>query len=394
MTVAITGLGLLTAAGRGADATEAALRAGRDGLGPLTRFGSPRCGHLPVAEVRGVEEAPRTVALARPALADALASAGLAADALGALRVGLAVGCTVGGMPETERALAALAREERAVSPDVWPEVWAGHETGAITAALAAAFGLRGPALTIANACASGAQALADGADLLAAGLADVVVAGGVDALCRLTLNGFASLLAVDPAGCRPFDASRGGMSLGEGAAFLVLEPLERARARGARPLALLAGAGSTCDAYHPTRPEPEGRGAEAAMRAALAAAGLAPGAIDYVNAHGTGTPDNDRAEGRALRRLFGDALPPVSSTKRAFGHTLGAAGAIEAAVCVLALERGFLPGTPGFAAPDPECALVPLAESRPGAPRACLSNSFGFGGANTALVLSAPEGA
>lgn len=395
MKVAITGLGLLTAAGRGADATEAALRAGRDGLGRLSRFASPRCGHLPVAEVRGVEEAPRTVALARPALADALASAGLDGGqaALASLRVGLAVGCTVGGMPETERALAALAREERPVSPEAWPEVWAGHETGATTAALAAAFGLRGPALTIANACASGAQALADGADLLAAGLADVVVAGGVDALCRLTLNGFASLLAVDPAGCRPFDARRGGMSLGEGAAFLVLEPLERARARGARPLALLAGTGSTCDAHHPTRPEPEGRGAEAAMRAALAAAGLEPGAIDYVNAHGTGTPDNDRAEGRALRRLFGEALPPVSSTKRAFGHTLGAAGAIEAAVCVLALERGFLPGTPGFATPDPECALTPLAASRPGAPRACLSNSFGFGGANTALVLRAPEG-
>ncbi len=391
MKVAITGVGIVSALGRGLDATEAALRAHRSGLGPLRRFASPRCGHLPVAEAAAPAAGEAgSVALARPAIADALAQAALPADLRG--EAALVLGCTVGGMPETEEALRALLRDDLPADAPGLAEVWRGHECGATTGALSAAFDLGGPGLTISNACASGAQALADAADLLRAGLAPAVVAGGVDALCRLTLNGFASLLAVDPEGCRPFDVARRGMSLGEGAAFLVLEPLERACARGALPLALLAGAGSTCDAYHATRPEPEGRGAEAAMRAALAEAGLAPGAVDYVNAHGTGTPDNDRAEGRALRRLFGDRLPALSSTKRAFGHTLGAAGAIEAAVCVLALQRGLLPGTAGCETPDPECEVEPLRGPRQARVRTCLSNSFGFGGANAALVLTAPE--
>jgi len=216
------------------------------------------------------------------------------------------------------------------------------------------------------------------------------MVAGGTDALCRLTLNGFASLLVIDPLGCRPFDVARAGMSLGEGAAFLVLEAEEEVHARGGRILARMAGSGNSCDAHHATAPDPDGRGAEAAMRGALEDARIAPARIDYVNAHGTGTADNDRAEGRALVRLFGPAPPPVSSTKRVFGHALGAAGAIEAAVCVLALNQGFLPGTPGFGAPDPDCGIVPLREAVDLRPRAVLSNSFGFGGNNTVLCFTA----
>lgn len=384
--IVVTGLGILSAAGRGEEATVEALRYGRSGLGPLTRFSSARCGDLPVAEVSGThaDEGPRTVALGRVALADALAAAGLERSALGA--AGLAVGTTVGGMPESEVALAALL-ENHVANESVWLQ----HECAYLTDTLADEFGLEGPAHTVSTACSSGAEAIATAASLLRAGEAELALAGGVDSICRLTLNGFASLLIVDPDGCRPFDRARAGMSLGEGAAFVVLETDAHARARGARPLARLAGSGNTCDAYHPTAPEPEGTGAEAAMRRALAAAGLEPGAVDYVNAHGTGTEDNDRAEGRALRRLFGEDVPPFSSTKRVFGHTLGAAGAIEAVVSILAITHGFLPGTPGFADADPECRVVPLARSRAAQPACVLSNSFGFGGNNTVLCFGAP---
>jgi len=384
--VVVTGLGILTAAGRGEQATVDALLRGRSGLGPLTRFSSARCGDLPVAEVAGMEqegERPRTTALGRTALMDALAAAGISRSALG--EAGLAVGTTVGGMPESEVALADLL--ERGEANET---TWLRHECAYLTDTLADEFGMGGPAHTVSTACSSGAEAIATAASLLLAGEADLMLAGGVDAICRMTLTGFASLLIVDPDGCRPFDRARGGMSLGEGAAFLVLETTAHAHARNARPLARLAGSGNTCDAYHPTAPEPEGAGAEAAMRKALAAAGLEPGAVDYINAHGTGTEDNDRAEGRALRRVFGQALPPFSSTKRVFGHTLGAAGAIEAVVSILAMTHGFLPGTPGFAEADPACMVVPLAQSRRAQPRVALSNSFGFGGNNTVLCFSA----
>jgi len=368
--IAVAGLGIVSAAGRGVAENLASLRANRDGLGPLTRFQSPRCGQLPVAQVEGVDEAPRALALARIALKEALDGAGVVP------RTGLALGMTVGGMPESEEQVARLMKGEPADE-----SVWERHECGYVAATLAREFGLDGPCLTISNACASGAEAIACGAELLLSGEADRMVAGGVDALCRLTLNGFASLLVVDPEGCRPFDRAREGMSLGEGAAFLVLK-------RGANSgEVVLAGWGNSCDAYHPTAPDPDGRGAEAAMRAALADT-TPRDTIDYINAHGTATPDNDRAEGRAIRRLFGAQPPPVSSTKRLFGHTLGAAGAIEAVVCSLALTEGLLPGTPGLQDPDPECGIVPLKTPVEAQPRAVLSNSFGFGGNNSVLCF------
>jgi 3-oxoacyl-(acyl-carrier-protein) synthase len=391
--IAITGLGISSAAGRGLAATREALQRGTSGLGPLALFESSRCGHFPVGEVRSLPAPPalagnatpsRSVALARLALADALEHAGLT-QAVTALEedFALCLGTCVGGMPESEVAVAQLL-----AGRGVDDRVWAAHECAATTASLAREFGLRGPTLTLSTACSSSAQALAAGADLLAAGEARAVLAGGVDALCRLTLHGFASLLAMDPEGCRPFDRARGGMSLGEGAAFCVLEREDEALARGARPLAFLAGFGNTCDAHHATAPEPEGRGAEAAMRLALERAGWSPAEVDYVNAHGTGTRDNDLAEGRALLRLFDGAPPAFSSTKRCFGHTLAAAGAIEAVVAVLCLEEGFLPGNPGFAEPDPEIGLEPLRESIAAPVRRILSSSFGFGGNNTVLCL------
>jgi 3-oxoacyl-(acyl-carrier-protein) synthase len=396
--VLVTGLGIVSAAGRGVDATAAALRAGRSGLGPLTRFSSRRCGDFPVAEVRdltapgapptarhagqaGSPTDPRVVALARAALGDAIVDAGLGDTELS--RAGLFVGTTVGGMPESESRWAEL-RAGRTVDAAAWRR----HACADLTTTLAEALGIHGPVHTISNACASGAEAIASAATLLRNGETDVMVAGGADALCRLTLHGFASLLAIDPAGCRPFDRDRAGMSLGEGAAFLVLETARHAHARGARALARYGGSGNTCDAYHTTGPEPDGRGAEEALRAAMDDAGIAPAEIGYVNAHGTGTEDNDRAEGRALDRVFRGAPPPFSSSKRLFGHALGAAGAIEAASCVLALARRFLPGTPGFENADPRCVVTPLRETCAGSPHAVISNSFGFGGNNTVLCL------
>jgi len=368
--IAIIGIGIVSAAGHGIAETRKALREGRSGLGRLTLFESPLCGRYPVAQVAGLDARPRTIALGRLALAEAIKD-------IDPARCGLALGTTVGGMPESEISLPQYYADEPVVDADVWRR----HELGSVTAELAAEFGLRGPKLTINSACASGAEAIACAAELLRDGEADLMVAGGADAMCALTLNGFASLLAVDEQGCRPFDRDREGMSLGEGAAFVVLQRTAD------RPLALLDGWGNSCDAYHATAPDPEGRGAAQAMRAAL---GDNP-RVDYINAHGTGTPDNDRAESRAMRSVFGEAMPPFSSTKRIFGHTLGAAGAIEAVVSVLAIHDGFLPGNPGFEHPDPECGLVPLQDTVESRPRRVLSHSFGFGGTNSVLCLRAP---
>ena len=388
--VVVTGVGIWTAAGKGIAANRAALEAGESGLGKLRLFDSPRCGHLPVAQVADLDEKPRTVSLGREALRQALEHAGLTTDfprlglTPGSLRIGLALGTCVGGMPETETAVAQMFAGE------TFDEgVWNRHECGFVTHALATEFALTGPVTTLSTACSSSAQAIAHAADLLEVGAADIMVAGGADALCRLTLNGFASLLNVSAEGCRPFDVERDGMSLGEGAAFLVLEKADSAARRGATPLAVLAGHGNSCDSHHATAPHPDGLGAEAAMRAALQSAGLPASAVNYVNSHGTGTVENDRAEGRALRRLFGTDVPAVSSTKRIFGHTLGASGAVEAVACILALQAGFLPGDPGLRTTDPACEIEPLRTTVRSSARVVLSNSFGFGGNNSSLCIA-----
>ena len=229
------------------------------------------------------------------------------------------------------------------------------------------------------------AQEWRDTARQLALGSIDAAVVGGVDTLCLTTLYGFASLELTSPQPCRPYDAARDGISVGEGAAFALLERADRAAAGDV----LLLGAGESSDAYHMSSPHPEGLGARLAMEAALRSAGLAPGDIDYINLHGTSTPANDAAEGRAVGALFGDRVP-CSSTKGATGHTLGAAGAVEAVICALALTDGLLPGSPGTATLDPDIRLDYLLQARAGTPRRALSNSFGFGGSNCALVFGA----
>ena len=227
------------------------------------------------------------------------------------------------------------------------------------------------------------------GARLIRAGLYDVVVAGGTECLSLFHLNGFQSLMIVDNQPCRPFDASRQGLNLGEGAAYVVLESEAHARARGIRPQAFLDGWGNACDAYHQTASSPEGDGAYAAMQQALRTAGLSPQDIGYINAHGTGTPNNDASESRALQRLFGEKLPPVSSTKGFTGHTTSASGSIEAVFCLLALQQGFIPGNPGFSTPF-EGGVVPQQQSAP-APglQHVLCNAFGFGGNDSSLLIS-----
>jgi 3-oxoacyl-(acyl-carrier-protein) synthase len=218
------------------------------------------------------------------------------------------------------------------------------------------------------------------------------MLAGGADSLSRMTWGGFHSLLLADANGCKPFDAGRAGMSLGEGAAILILESEEFARKRGAKILARLSGWGTSCDAYHATAPHPQGAGATAAMQSALRRANLEPTAIDYVNAHGTGTRDNDVAEAIALKTVFHNRVPPFSSTKRIFGHVLAASGAMEAIVCVEALRRQELPPNPGYQKCDPAIGLEPVTESHHARLTHVMSNSFGFGGNNGVLIFSQPE--
>ncbi len=255
-----------------------------------------------------------------------------------------------------------------------------------------ASAGVLGPTGTSFSACAAAAQAMAEGLRALRRGDADVALVGGHDSMLHpLGLLSFVVLGALAPDRCRPFDRAREGFLIGEGAAVFVLEREDAARARGAPVLGRLLGAGTSADAWNVTAPQPEGQGAERAMRRALADAGLRPEDIDYVNAHGTGTPVGDLAEAQAIARVLGDRVP-VSSTKGALGHTIAAAGAIEAAVCLAAMQQEFLPGTCGLEERDPACPIDAVLAPRAARPRALLSNSFGFGGQNACLVFGAAD--
>ena len=288
--------------------------------------------------------------------------------------VALVSGTTVGGMDLTEK---------------TFPQYSPWHGCGASTDLPAAFLGLFDWATTLSTACSSAANAFIFAANLLRSGQFNCVVAGGSESLSDYHLNGFNSLMILDREPCRPFDASRAGLNLGEGAAFLVLETESAARARGARILAVLSGWGNACDAFHQTASSENGEGAYLAMNQALVRAGLAPGDIGYVNAHGTGTPNNDASESTALRRVFGAQLPPVSSTKPFTGHTTSASGSIEVAFCLLALQEGFLPPQLHYHTPDPAC-IVPCEGAEGVALRHILCNAFGFGGNDSSLIFSA----
>ncbi len=370
--VHIAAIGMITPLGRDAETTWRGLLDNRSAIGPLTRFAVPDQQPLPVGEAPdpgGDAALPRTHRLALAAARQAMRGAAGPPDAV-------VLGTTTGGMEASERQL-------RGGVDDCAAYRWHGLHT--VSAAVAAAVGCSGPALTVSTACSSGTLALALALAMLRQGTAKTILAGGADSLCRLTYYGFHSLQLVDRQGCRPLDCHRHGMAVAEGAALLLLttEPLESS-------LGELRGAGLSCDAYHPAAPHPEGRGALLAMRRALDDAGLAAEAIDYINLHGTGTPDNDAAEARALRQLFA-VLPPLSSIKGALGHGLAAAGAVEAAVAALAVTHGLMPGNTGLQVLDKGLGLTPLTAASAGPVEAALSNSFGFGGNNGALVIAAP---
>ena len=375
----ITGMGVISALGSGVSENLAALREGRCGIAPV-RFLATSLQDLPAGEVPLSQEElgaltgapaswPRTTLLSIVALQEALSQAGLPAAGLP-----LISGTTVGGMDLTEK---------------TWPAFSPYHSCGSATDLAARHLGLTGFATTLSTACSSAANALVFGANLLRTGHCRRVVCGGSECLTDYHYHGFHSLMILDREPCRPFDATRAGLNLGEGAAYLVLETEESALERGAKPLAVLSGWGNACDAFHQTASSENGEGAFLAMQEALARAGLQPADIGYVNAHGTGTPNNDASESAALRRVFGEHLPPVSSTKAATGHTTSASGSIEAVFCILALQEGFIPPQVHFLTPDPVC-IQPVTRLREERLRHVLCNAFGFGGNDTSLLFSA----
>ena len=304
-----------------------------------------------------------------------------AREKYGSERIGVFVGTSTSGILETE--LAYRRRDASGALPTDFRYATT-HNTYSVAWFVQAYFGLTGPSMAISTACSSSAKAFGSAARMIAAGLCDAAVVGGVDSLCLTTLYGFGSLGLLSAVGCRPFDADRDGISIGEGAGMVLLE--KQARGATADTIALL-GVGESSDAYHMSTPHPEGLGARMAMEQALKSAGLRPSGVDYINLHGTGTRSNDATEDKAVCAVFGNATL-CSSTKGWTGHTLGACGAIDAIICALAIERGFMPGSVNTRAVDPAFGLRYLLDNRSQAPDIAMSNAFGFGGTNCSLLI------
>jgi 3-oxoacyl-[acyl-carrier-protein] synthase II len=384
--VVVTGLGAISPFGAGVKAFWQGISAGACAIRPITLidtegFRSRIAAEVPDAIGGSVRRA-RADRLALAAAREALDDAGLGAAERRDTAV--IVGGVGGGMLEVERWYWARHRGQDAPPAAARATLPASHAD-----VLAWRLGLDGPRETVVAACSSGAASLAMAAELIADGVITTALAGGADALTRVCFMGFNALKLLDPEPCRPFDRERRGMSLGEGAAFVVLEDRDAARARGAAVYAELAGHGMTTDAFHVTAPHPEGDGMVRAMRAALTAARAEPRDVAYVNAHGTGTPQNDRIEAQALRAVFGEGRILVSSTKSMIGHTMAAAGSLEALATVLALTNELVPPTVHLTAPDPDVPFdcVP-GTAREAALSAAMSNSFGFGGQNVTLLF------
>jgi len=399
MRIWVTGIGVVSPLALGAGATMDRLVRGERGFRALSLFEMPgsRCalaaevhGLPPIDQGDGTELLSRTDQMAVLAAQEALSQAGLDLATGGPLD--LVLGGTTSGLFETEALLADMARDPSALKP---LRQMLSHPLSATVDRMQRELGRLRRARTLCSACSSGANAMVLAASWLQAGQSDRVLAGGADGLSRLTFAGFHSLGALSPEPCRPFDRRRKGLTLGEGAAFFVLETERAAKERGAAPLCELRGWAVGSEHHHITNPEPSGQTAARLMQQAIARAGLQPKDIDYVNAHGTATPHNDEMEARALTACFGAELEriAVSSSKGQLGHTLGAAGAIEAAISAMALARGLAPPTKGLEEIDPACAMLRhVLETEPLAMRAVLSSSFGFGGMDTVLVLSRPD--
>ena len=385
--VAVTGLGILSCCGSGLDAFFGGL-CGPAPAGPHTVVGYDPTAYFDAKEARQTDRFAQL----------SIASAAMALDDAGEvgtdpLRSGVVYGTGVGGLETLQEQIGALIEKgPRRVSPRLVPMMMA----NAGAAGVSMRFGWTGPCETVVTACAAGAHSIGNAYRLIAYGRCDAVITGGAEA-AMTPVGGrpavgevaFANMTALSTSGVsRPFDRRRDGFVLAEGAATLVLEELEHARARGARIYAELLGAASTADAHHITAPSPDGTGAVACMELALADAGLSPAEVAHVNAHGTSTPLNDLAEAQAIRKVFGASAPPVTSIKGVTGHALGAAGAIEAVAVALTIDRRLIPPTAGLEEVDPEIELDLVRQPRPFQPGPVLSNNFGFGGHNGCLVL------
>jgi len=404
--VVVTGMGAVSPLGLDVPALWQGIREARSGIGPITLCDASNLDSRIAGEVRGfdpynymdrkeVRRNDRFIHLAIAAATEALRTAELSITPENADAIGVIIGSGIGGITTLAEGVVTLQeRGPSRISPFLVPAMITNMAAGQVSMM----FGLKGPNYCPTSACASGAHAIGEAAEIIRRGWAVAMVAGGSEApITPIGIASFASAKAIstrndDPTGAsRPFDADRDGFVLAEGGAVLVLEDLEFARARGARILAELVGYGLSADAYHITQPPPGGEGALRSMRAALQHAGLSPDDIDYINAHGTSTPAGDIAETEAIKRLLGERAyrVPVSSSKSQFGHLLGAAGAIEAIVSILAIQEGLLPPTINYTTPDPQCDL----DYVPNTPRTArvdvvLSNSFGFGGHNVSLIF------
>ena len=394
--IVITGEGIVCAIGMDKPSVLASLKAKRSGIGTMRYLNSIHR-ELPVGEVPmsnddmriqlGLKDASyvnRTTLMGMLAVRQALADAGVDEAVVRdkSLRLLLVSGTTVAGMDITEGFFSQMEHSDEALRSLEY------HSAGKSTRMIADYFNLFAEYTTISTACSSAANAILLGARMLEEGEADMVVAGGMEALSVFHLNGFNSLMILDHEPCRPFDASRAGLNLGEGAAFIVMETASNANRRDVKPHAYLIGYGNACDAFHQTASSENGEGAYLAMTEALQMAGLKPADIQYVNAHGTGTPNNDLSESVALKRVFGDQMPLVSSTKSFTGHTTSASGSIESVICLLALVHQFVPANLGWSQAAEDVVIPTMGED------SChllnvVCNAFGFGGNDTSLVFS-----
>lgn len=392
--IVITGEGIISAIGNDKAAVLQSLLDGRSGIVEMKHLHSSHH-ELPVGEVQLSndemkamlalpieEQTSRTSLMGMLAVRQALAEAQLPETAPKNRRVVLISGTTVGGMDITEQYYDSFATSDEHL------DCLKKHDCGSSTEEIAAMFGIS-ECTTISTACSSAANALILGANLLKTGQADLVIAGGSEALTRFHLNGFNSLMILDHEPCRPFDAQRAGLNLGEGAAFVVMETEASARERGADIHAWLTGYGNACDAFHQTASSDNGEGAYRAMTEALEMAHLKPEDIDYVNAHGTGTPNNDLSESAALKRVFAEKMPLISSTKAFTGHTTSASGSIETVICLLAMQHHFVPANLRWEHQIPD-GITPTTGVKDLTLKHVVCNAFGFGGNDSSLILSA----
>jgi len=406
--VVVTGIGVVSAVGLDLPSFWENLLAGKSGIDRITSFDAKDHACQIAAEVRGFDAATvmdpkearrndRYTQFAFAAARQAVADAALDTARIDGDRFGVFLSSGIGGMATYEaQTRVLLERGPRKVSPFMIPSMIANIASGVV----AIEFGARGPNFSIVSACASGAHGIGEALKTIRCGDADIMLAGGAEA--AITASGFAGFCSMKAMStrndeperaCRPFDKGRDGFVMGEGAGVLVIESLEHAQARGARIYCELAGYGASCDAHHITMPDPEGKGLSLAMRSALRSAGAQVEDVDYINAHGTSTPYNDKFETAAIKRVFGEHAYrlKVSSTKSMTGHLLGAAGGVEAAASIKAIQTGMLPPTINLKDPDPECDLDYVPNRAVSARvRTVLSNNLGFGGQNAALLFRA----